>query len=72
MCQELEKQDNNPEKSDEETEKKPKNDEEEEELEAEEYEEEDLEEVCSPVESNLLYNVICGEVVNLINRLVCV
>lgn len=43
QCQDLEKKDSNPEKSDEETEKKAGNDEEE--VEEEEYEEEDIEEV---------------------------
>lgn len=47
QCQDLEKKDSNPEKSDEETEKKAKNDEDE--VEEEEYDEEDIEEVCKNV-----------------------
>lgn len=55
QCQDLEKKDSNPEKSDEETEKKAKNDEDE--VEEEEYDEEDIEEVRKHVldELNLSY-----------------
>lgn len=55
QCQDLEKKDSNPEKSDEETEKKAENDEDE--AEEEKYDEEDIEEVCENVldELNLSY-----------------